>query len=91
MDATMHLLSLMSAVPRRNRAKHDLAGYSQTLTILKFAAWAHEQERFPSIEAVQTRFNVCRATAYRWTAALAEAHGIDPATRHGGRHPEVAR
>jgi hypothetical protein len=85
-SATSHLLSLMPATPpRRNAVKHDLAGYGTVLATCKFMAWAHEQEHFPSPEAVMTRFNVCRATAYRWTRALAETYGLDPATRHGGR------
>jgi len=66
-----------------NRTKHQLAGYGCVLTTMKFMRWAIEQDRFPTVAAVMTQFGVCKATAYRWTAALAEAYGIDPAIRHG--------
>ncbi|MBD9368815.1 hypothetical protein [Xanthomonas sp. XNM01] len=65
-----------------NRRKHCMAGYGDVRTIMAFMRWAVEQDRFPSVEAVQTRFAVCRATAYRWTLALAETYGIDPAIRN---------
>ncbi len=67
---------------RRRTVKHDWAGYGTLRAVMEFAKWAHEQERFPTIEAVQTRFNVCRATAFRWTRALGETYGIPPETRH---------
>lgn len=74
------------AAPRaRSSPNHDLVGYGRLLSAMKFMRWAIEQEHFPTPEAVMTHFRVCRATAYRWTAALAEAYGIDPAIRHGGR------
>lgn len=69
----------------KTAARHSLAGYGVILATCVFMRWAIEQTHFPTVEAVQTRFNVCRATAYRWTAALAEAYGLDPAKRHGGR------
>ena len=65
----------------RPHVKHDFAGYGVLRSTLEFARWAHEQEKFPSAAAVCHRFNVCRATAYRWTRALAEVYGIDPAVR----------
>lgn len=68
-----------------NKPKHDLAGYGRLLSAMKFMRWAIEQEHFPTPTLVMTHFQVCRATAYRWTAALAEAYGIDPAIRHGER------
>lgn len=67
---------------RRQTVKHDWAGYGHLRAALEFSKWAHEQDRFPTIEAVQMRFNVCRATAFRWTRALAETYGIPPETRH---------
>jgi len=77
-----------TAPPRaRNQPQHSLAGYGRLLSTMHFMRWAIEREHFPSPEDVMARFQVCRATAYRWTAALAEAYGIDPAVRHGGRNP----
>jgi hypothetical protein len=77
-----HLLSLCERPRRYNATKHDLAGYGQMLAAMKFMRWAIEQKRFPTHESVMDRFNVCRATAYRWTLALAECYGVDPAIRH---------
>lgn len=71
------------ATARPTATKHALAGYGHVRTVMEFMKWAHEQDRFPTIEAVSTRFNVCRATAYRWTSALAETYGIDPPVRSG--------
>lgn len=68
---------------KRPRAKHDLAGYGHLRTVLEFSKWAHEQSRFPTIGATCARFNVCRATAYRWTSALAATYGIEPPARSG--------
>jgi len=68
---------------RSTKTKHAWAGYGTLRAILEFSKWAHEQERFPTIDAVCTRFNVCRATAYRWTSALAETYGIDTPVRSG--------
>lgn len=67
----------------RIKVKHNMAGYSITRTILEFAKWAHEQERFPTVDRVCSRFGVCRATAYRWTSELAETYGIEPPARSG--------
>lgn len=50
--------------------------FHHTELILRFSAWAHTLHRFPTVEAVQERFQVSRATAYRWRNALAAAHGI---------------
>ena len=68
---------------RPTATKHALAGYGHIRTVMEFMKWAHEQDRFPTIEAVSTRFDVCRATAYRWTNALAATYGVDPPIRAG--------
>ncbi|MGH8073693.1 MAG: hypothetical protein ACREO4_06425 [Lysobacter sp.] len=44
--------------------------------IMRFCAWAHQLRRFPTIAATRARFDISRATAYRWRDALAAAHGI---------------
>lgn len=62
--------------------KHNWAGYGTLRGAMEFMKWAIEQDRFPSIQATQARFNVCRATAYRWTSALAETYGVDAPLRH---------
>lgn len=73
----------MPPVVKVRKTKHDLASYGHLRTVLEFSTWAHEQSRFPTIDAVCTRFNVHRSTAYRWTGALAAAYGIDPPPRSG--------
>ena len=67
---------------RRPTAAHNWAGYGYTRTLMEFMKWAHEQRHFPSTDAVVARFNVSRATAYRWTYALAETYGIAPESRN---------
>lgn len=69
-----------------SRTRHDLAGYGRLLSAMKFMRWAIEQDHFPSAQSVVDHFGVSIATAYRWTAALAEAYGIDPAARFGGKN-----
>lgn len=57
--------------PRRNE--------TPTLELaFRFVAWAHQLERFPDPEQIQARFEVSRATAWRWRSALAAAYGIVP-------------
>ncbi len=73
----------MPPVIKPRKTKHDLASYGHLRAVLEFSKWAHEQSRFPTIDAVCTRFNVHRSTAYRWTNALAAAYGIDPPPRSG--------
>lgn len=73
----------MPPVLKVRKMKHDLASYGHLRTVLEFSKWAHEQSRFPTIDAVCARFNVSRATAYRWTNTLAATYGIDPPRRSG--------
>lgn len=68
---------------RRAAARHDLYGYGYMRTVMEFMKWAHEQDRFPTIAAVRCRFNVSKATAYRWTSCLAATYGIEPPVRSG--------
>ncbi|HEL4112196.1 TPA: hypothetical protein UM343_002346 [Stenotrophomonas maltophilia] len=75
----------MPPVVKVRRIKHDLAGYGYMRSIMLFMKWAHEQEKFPTIEEVIARFRVSRATAYRLTSALADTYGLDPSVRHKER------
>ena len=68
---------------RKGVPRHDLSGYGYMRTVMEFMKWAHEQDRFPTIAAVRCRFNVSKATAYRWTNCLADTYGIDPPVRSG--------
>lgn len=68
------------------RGRHDLVCHGTLVATMLFMRWAIERKRFPSIQEVVSEFRVHRSTAYRWTAALAEVYGIDPASRHGGQH-----
>lgn len=72
-------------IAKRERplAQHDYADYGCVRSVMEFMKWAHEQDRFPTVPAVQNRFNVSKATAYRWTNALAETYGIDSPVRSG--------
>lgn len=60
---------------RRPSPANDM---TTTELILRFAWWAHQLHRFPSMAQIRDHFNVDRATAYRWRSALANAHGIVP-------------
>ena len=62
----------------RKRARR----HGQIVDVIQFTRWACEQHNFPSVEAVRNRFGVSRATAYRWTRALAIAYDMDPQWRH---------
>ena len=59
--------------PRRPQSRDDS---SHTELIVRFAVWALQLHRFPTVAQVESRFAVCRATAYRWRNALAAALGI---------------
>lgn len=80
--------SWLGTVPRRrNRTTaHRLVGFTKLQAGMMFMRWAIEQREFPTIAAVQEEFQCCRATAYRWTQALAEVYGLDPASRHEGQY-----
>lgn len=45
--------------------------------LFRFVWWAHQLREFPSVQQIRDRFEVSRATAYRWRDSLAAAHGID--------------
>ncbi|WP_057921129.1 hypothetical protein [Lysobacter capsici] len=55
--------------------------------LFRFVWWAHQLREFPSVQQIRDRFEVSRATAYRWRDSLAAAHGIntpvDPSTQEG--------
>jgi hypothetical protein len=44
--------------------------------------WASALSHFPTIDQVMRHWGCSRATAFRWTAYLAEEFGIDVETRH---------
>lgn len=50
--------------------EHCATGFELVLRVLR---WAESSREVPSVEAIQTRWLVSRATAYRWRAALAAA------------------
>lgn len=58
---------------KRSKPQHDLAGYTSTRIILEFARWAFEREGFPTVGDIVHRFNVSKATAYRWRNELGQA------------------
>jgi hypothetical protein len=62
---------------RRNAPKHVLSGYSSTRIVMEFTRWAVEREEFPTMEAIVRRFDVSRATAYRWRNTLGETYMLD--------------
>lgn len=74
----------------QNKTQHDGAGYGTLYTVVRFVAWATEQQHFPMHEQVMARFNCSRATAHRWLNALADAYGVDRPRRDAlGRIREV--
>ncbi|MEJ6328625.1 hypothetical protein Q2B95_08150 [Stenotrophomonas maltophilia] len=57
-----------------HRRKAALDGQCQTKIIMDFVLWASTCcTYFPSVQQVQDRFNVSRATAFRWRRSLADA------------------
>lgn len=60
----------------RHRRQHALTGYSMTRIVMEFMRWAVEREQFPTVESIMRRFEVSRATAYRWRAALGETYQL---------------
>lgn len=69
--AAMPLIA--SSTRKRSKPKHDLAGYTSTRIILEFARWAFERDGFPTVGDIVHRFNVSKATAYRWRNELGQA------------------
>lgn len=56
------------------RRKDPLAGQCQTRIIMDFVLWASTRcAYFPTVPQVQERFNVSRATAFRWRRTLADS------------------
>lgn len=51
-------------------AEHCESGFELVLRVLR---WAERMHDVPSVDAIQTRWLVSRATAYRWRSALAAA------------------
>lgn len=60
------------APDHRRKAAQD--GQCQTQIIMGFVLWASTCcAFFPTVQQVQNRFNVSRATAFRWRRMLADA------------------
>lgn len=80
-DSSVALVPLASLSPapirKPNRAQHVLVGYSSTRIIMEFTRWAVERSEFPTVEAIVRRFNVSRATAYRWRGELRDTYGLE--------------
>lgn len=57
-----------------HRRKAALDGNCQTKIVIDFALWVTTRcTNFPTVQQVQDRFNVSRATAFRWRRSLADA------------------
>ncbi|WP_251473682.1 helix-turn-helix domain-containing protein [Stenotrophomonas lactitubi] len=74
--------------PQRSASQHALAGYNTTRIVMEFMRWAVERDQFPTVEAIVRRFEVSRATAYRWRNYLGETYCLEtlPPNEH-----EIAR
>lgn len=68
---------LIPPARRSNARKHVLSGYSCTRIVMEFTRWAVERDEFPTMEAIVRRFDVSRATAYRWRNALGETYMLE--------------
>lgn len=53
----------------------------QLLPMVDVVLWAKEQPQPLQVDGLQVRFNLSRATAYRWLTALQDLH--DPAAARG--------
>ncbi|MGE6331828.1 hypothetical protein [Stenotrophomonas sp. NPDC077659] len=74
-----------------HRRKAALDGHCQTKIVIDFALWVTTRcNNFPTVQQVQDRFNVSRATAFRWRRSLADALGMSDMPRNPipGRAPE---
>lgn len=69
---------------KRSKPQHDLAGYTSTRIILEFARWAFEREGFPTVGDIVHRFNVSKATAYRWRNELGQALRLEELPPNAG-------
>lgn len=74
--------------PRRCAPQHALSGYNTTRIVMEFMRWVVERDQFPTVEAIVRRFEVSRATAYRWRNYLGETYCLQtlPPNEH-----EIAR
>lgn len=75
--ATDERVPFVPAARRANAPKHALTGYSCTRIVMEFIRWAVERDEFPTVEAIVRRFDVSRATAYRWRNTLGETYMLD--------------
>ncbi len=74
-----------------HRRKAALDGHCQTKVVIDFALWVTTRcTNFPTVQQVQGRFNVSRATAFRWRRSLADALCMSDVPRNPvpGRTPE---
>jgi len=74
-----------------HRRKAALDGHCQTKIVIDFALWVTTRcTNFPTVQQVQDRFNVSRATAFRWRRSLADALCMSDVPRNPvpGRAPE---
>lgn len=80
-----------ATAPDRRR-KAPLDGHCQTKIVIDFALWVTTRcTNFPTVQQVQDRFNVSRATAFRWRRSLADALCLSdvPGNPVPGREPEL--
>lgn len=52
--------------------------FNWTELLMRYAYWHAQQQAPPTVEAIRQRFNVSRATAYRWRSAAHRAKGVTP-------------
>lgn len=81
----------MPAVAPDRRATTAVGGQCQTKIVIDFVLWVGTRcNNFPTAQQVQDRFNVSRATAYRWRRCLADALGLSevPTSRFQGLVPD---
>jgi hypothetical protein len=62
------------------------SGYRPIEQAMRFVLWAEQLRTPPRVEDVMTRFEVCRATAYRLIGDYAEAKGLDRARKLTPEH-----
>lgn len=84
-DPGANVTGLTVSRTRRGRPQHAGAGDSTITTIVRFVAWACEQQHFPTAEQVKTRFNCSNATAHRWLNALAAGYNFERPRETAGR------
>lgn len=69
---------VLNGIQREPEEGRRLSGANPLEQVIRFVSWAQQLRHFPTPLQIQDAFEVSRATAWRWRAALGDAFGIVP-------------